>query len=159
MLTPICVHVFVCLIFRRDMSTQQHVHPRRHSLSIIGMLILKSGRGFHVIGEREPAERHADQGLHFRMALVLRQLQAPPRFLPKIERLPSHAPCQALDLALLPIRRFQERQKYVDKLAISCDTQGSNIDFFSNEERRLLSSGRSASCTPTIQRRSLSKSR
>jgi hypothetical protein len=51
--------------------------PSANLLSVIRRLILKSGIGFHVIRECEPAKHHAHQdGLHFGIALNLSQLQA-----------------------------------------------------------------------------------
>jgi hypothetical protein len=62
-----------------------------HFSTIIGRLKLKGVRGFHLLGEPQPPEGHAEQnGPHFAIGLDLSQLEASPRFFSEIQHVSSN---------------------------------------------------------------------
>jgi hypothetical protein len=77
---------------RRDTNREAAFSPAYRIFStIIGRLKLKGVRGFHLLGEPQPPERHAEQnGPHFAVGLDLSQLEASPRFFSEIQHVSSN---------------------------------------------------------------------
>jgi hypothetical protein len=77
---------------RRDTNREAAFSPAYRIFStIIGRLKLKGVRGFHLLGEPQPPERHAEQnGPHFAIGLDLSQLEASPRFFSEIQYVSSN---------------------------------------------------------------------